>query len=188
MTPSAYVWTILFLHVGVILVVTAYYAFSAALAPRITHRARVRFAQRPWLPMLIGVGFSVPWVIAGLVLMNAPLAPAKFIGVVLSLAWVLLGLIGGAGIAQHIGAPHMNPAREAHLQPSWHDSIRGGLFITLTWVLPLVGWFAMLPLTLATGVGCLFLGLLPMKIEPQRIEPQRHRDTEREIVMAPVAT
>jgi hypothetical protein len=158
MTPTALVWTFFFVHIGVILVATAYYTFSAALAPRVTHRARVRFAQRPWLPILIGLGASLPWVIAGLVLMNAPLAPVKFAGVVVSLLWVLLGLVGGAGLAQHIGAPH------AHItnQPAWTDSVRGGLFITLTWILPLVGWFLMLPLTLATGVGCLILAMFPV--------------------------
>ena len=38
---------------------------------------------------------------------------------------------------------------------------RGGLLLTLTWILPLVGWLIVLPLSLCTGVGCLILGLFP---------------------------
>ena len=107
MTPTAYVFTIFFIHLGIVLVATSYFAFSAALAPRITHRARVRFAMRPWLPILIGVSISVPWVVIGLVLLNNPIAGLKFAGAVMTSAWVLLGLIGGAGVAQHIGRPRV---------------------------------------------------------------------------------
>lgn len=161
MTPSATVWTIFFLHIGIVLVATSYFAFSAALAPRITHRARVRFAMRPWLPILIGLGISLPWVVVALVLLQQPIAGLKFVGAVALSLWVLLGLVGGAGVAQHIGRPPHNG--DVYAPAALTDSIRGGLFITLTWVLPLIGWFAMLPLTLATGVGCLLLGLLPMR-------------------------
>lgn len=161
MTPSATVWTIFFLHIGIVLVATSYFAFSAALAPRITHRARVRFAMRPWLPILIGLGISLPWVVVALVLLQQPIAGLKFVGAVALSLWVLLGLVGGAGMAQHIGRPPHNG--DVYAPAALTDSIRGGLFITLTWVLPLIGWFAMLPLTLATGVGCLLLGLFPMR-------------------------
>lgn len=179
MTPSATVWTIFFIHIGVVLVATSYYAFSAALAPRITQRARIRFGQRPWLPLLIGVGVSLPWVIVAILALQQPVAGVKFVGAVALSIWILLGLIGGAGIAQHIGrAPQSGDGSAAS---TWTDCIRGGLFITLTWVLPLVGWFAMLPLTLATGIGCLILGLFPM-----RNEPQRPHAPERAMVAAPV--
>jgi hypothetical protein len=158
MTPTATVTTILFVHVGIILVVSAYYALSAALAPRITERGRIRFANRPWLPALIGLFISVPWVVASLVLMQTPAAPLKFVGALLGCLWILGGLIGGASIAQHVGRASV-PSGSA----SWVHSVRGGLFITLTWVLPLVGWLGMLPLTLATGLGCLLMGLFPMR-------------------------
>ena len=46
---------------------------------------------------------------------------------------------------------------------TWQNSVRGGLFISLTWVLPVVGWLGMLPLTLAAGLGCLILGFVPLR-------------------------
>ncbi|MBT8486633.1 MAG: hypothetical protein HKO59_14830 [Phycisphaerales bacterium] len=157
MTTSAVVYSFLFIHIGVILVITAYYAVGSLLAPALTERARTRFAARPWLPVLVGLGVSVPWVLAAIVLLNLPAAPAKFAGAVLGCGWVLCGLIGGAAIAQQVGrggGPAPLP---------WVAAVRGGLLITLTWVLPLVGWLGMLPLSLATGVGCLILGIAPMR-------------------------
>ncbi len=156
MTTSAAVYTFLFIHIGVILVVTAYFTVGAAVAPTLTRRARHRFAQRPWLPAIIGLVISAPWVAAALVLLNMPSGAFKFAGAVAGCTWVLAGLIGGAGIAQHIGRGRDGTAE-------WIQTVRGGLFISLTWILPLVGWLGVLPLTLATGVGCLVLGLFPVQ-------------------------
>lgn len=160
MTTDAVVLSFLFIHLGVILVVTAYFTLGAALAPGLTERARVRFAKRPWLPLLLGTAVSVPWVVASLVLLNIQSSPIKFAGAVLGCLWLLVGLIGGSAMAQHVG----RAGSEA--PPSWVHTVRGGLLISLTWVLPLVGWLIMLPLTLATGVGCLLLGLVPMRPRP----------------------
>ena len=156
MTTSAAVYTFLFIHIGVILVVTAYFAVGAAVAPTLTSRARHRFAQRPWLPAVIGLVISVPWIVAALVLLNLPSGAFKFAGAFAGCSWILAGLVGGAGIAQHIGRGRDGTAE-------WIQTVRGGLFISLTWILPLVGWLGILPLTLATGVGCLVLGLFPVQ-------------------------
>ncbi|MHC4218560.1 MAG: hypothetical protein ACYSU7_08920 [Planctomycetota bacterium] len=156
MTTSAVVYTFLFIHIGVILVVTAYFTLGAALAPRLTERGRARFARRPWLPTLIGLVVSGPWVFAAIACLNIEIGAVKFGGAVLGCLWILLGLIGGAGIAQHVGRG------TGDAPVSWIQTVRGGLFITLTWILPLVGWLVVLPLTLAAGVGCLLVGLVPL--------------------------
>ena len=103
MTTSAVVYTFLFVHIGVIVVATAYFAVGSALAPAMTERGRIRFARRPWLPTLIGVIVSVPWIVVALVLLNLEAGPLKFAGATLGCLWLLAGLFGGASIAQHVG-------------------------------------------------------------------------------------
>lgn len=153
MTTHAVVYTWLFIHIGVILVVTSYFTLGAALAPELTNRARRQFAARPWLPIIIGLAISVPWMLTAIVLLQQSPAAAKFVGAVLGCLWILSGLIGGAGIAQHVGGGDNESNRV-----SWVQTFRGGLLISLTWVLPLVGWLVMLPLTMSAGIGCLVLG------------------------------
>jgi hypothetical protein len=153
MTTSAVVQTFLFIHIGVILVAIAYYLFSAAIAPGMVARSRTSFARKPIKPILLGAAISVPWVVIALMMMGAPLAPLKFLGVVLISLWVLLGLIGGAGVAQHIGG------HDATAASPWTQTARGGLIISLTWILPFIGWLGMLPLTLATGIGCMSMAM-----------------------------
>lgn len=149
MTTSAAIQMYLFIHLGVILVVTAYYTVSAALAPQLAERSRTRFAQHPWSTLFIGLAVSIPWVVVAMVTLNASNGLAKFVGGILLALWILAALVGGAGVAQHIGANASSNSND------WTQTVRGGLLMTLTWVLPVVGWFGMLPLTLITGVGCL---------------------------------
>jgi len=152
MTTSAVVQMFFYLHLGLILVATAYYAVSAAVAPRLARRSRDRFARRPWSPIIVGLLISTPWVFVAMVMLNANLPGVKLVGATLGILWVLCGLMGGAGIAQHIGGGSVESA-------SWVQTLRGGLLISLTWILPLVGWLVVLPLTLAAGVGCMVQGI-----------------------------
>jgi hypothetical protein len=164
MTTSATVQMFLFIHLGVILVVTAYYTASAALAPGLAERSRARFALNPWKTMILGLVVSVPWIALSLVMLNGASGGVKFFGSVLMGLWVFVGLIGGAGVAQHVGRSDNTS------NTNWSQTARGGLLITLTWVLPLVGWLGVLPLTLATGIGCVTRDLFSSKTKPQPID------------------
>ncbi|MCA9286821.1 MAG: hypothetical protein KDA22_16470 [Phycisphaerales bacterium] len=150
MITTAHVYTWLFIHLGVFLVAAAYYAVGAAVLPRLTARSEARFARRPWLPALVGVAVSVPWVVIGIALLPGG-GPKALVGAILLGLWMVAGLVGGAGMAQHIGRLGSAPT-------GWCTVARGGLLIALTWALPIVGWVVMLPLSLATGLGCLVLG------------------------------
>lgn len=149
MITTAHVYTALFIHLGVILVVTAYYTVGAAMLPGLARRSAERIARQPLRTALIGLAISAPWMIVALMLMAVG-GPIGLIGVIMALTWVLLGLVGGAGIAEHIG-------RFGSDATGWRCVARGGLFVALTWILPLIGWFVVLPVTLASGVGCVVL-------------------------------
>ncbi len=150
MLTTANVWVAVFVHVGVILAAMAYFSVGAAMLPNITQRGAQRLAARPVRTVLIGLALSVPWVVASIVLLQLG-GPLASLGALIGLTWILLGLLGGAAVAQHVG----------QRGDGWQRVARGGGFIALTWVLPLIGWFFMLPLTLATGVACLVVGWRP---------------------------
>ena len=160
MTTSAVVYTFLFVHIRLVLVVTAYCTLGATLAPVLIQRSRVRCAHRPWLPIVLGMVISVPWVVVALVLLDLPAAPLKFAGAALAGLWVLCGLIGDAGSRNTL-----DPAVRSTRRPGCTASD----CVSLTWILPLDGWLVMLPLTLAARVGCLAMGLLP--VQPRRVQP-----------------
>ncbi|MFO0873937.1 MAG: hypothetical protein U0575_08205 [Phycisphaerales bacterium] len=149
MITTAHVYTTLFIHLGVILVVTAYYTVGAAMLPSLTRGSAERMAQRPLRVALVGLAISAPWMAAAIALMALG-GPLGLAGVIMALLWVLVGLVGGAGIAEHVG-------RFGGDATGWRCVARGGFFVALTWVMPLIGWFVVLPATLAAGIGCVAL-------------------------------
>lgn len=153
MTTSAVVQTFLFIHLGVLLVIPAYVSLGAALAPSFTLAGARRFASSPWKALGTGLALSAPWVGAVLFLLNRDAGSLKFVGAVAGCLWVVCGLFGGAGAALHIGRGGNGASAP------WVQSARGGALVALTWFLPLAGWFGMLPLSLATGIGCGFWAL-----------------------------
>ena len=149
MLNSAVVSAWLWVHFGVLLALVGYAACGHALFPRLVEDGRVRLELRPVRTLLVGLAISLPWVGLGIALANAPNGALKFAGVLLGLAWLSLALVGVSSIALRIGAR----GEAAHAR--WTDVARGAGFVGFTWMLPILGWFVVLPLTLACGVGCL---------------------------------
>ena len=70
------------------------------------------------------------------------------IAVVLVLGLVLLwGILGLSGLAAKLGARLWPEA------PSWRQSRNGGLVLVCSALLPVVGWFFILPVIAVTGMG-----------------------------------
>ncbi|MDZ4829719.1 MAG: hypothetical protein SGJ09_05910 [Phycisphaerae bacterium] len=153
MLNSAVVSAWLWIHVGVLLVVVAYAACGSAFLPTASERGREILARSPIRTLLIGLAMTVPIMLVAIVLMNLPNGAVKLVGTVMAVSWLMIGLVGLAPLALHVGARgDAGPIRSTTV-------MRGGALIALTWMLPVVGWFVALPLTLACGAGCLLLSL-----------------------------
>ena len=63
---------------------------------------------------------------------------------------VLSGLAGSSGLAAQIGAGLASPADQSQ---SWRRVLRGGIVLGLTFILPIAGWFLILPISLIMGCG-----------------------------------
>jgi hypothetical protein len=149
MLNSAVVSAWLWVHVGVLLVVMGYAICGHAMFPRFVETGRRRLDERPLRTLFVGLAISLPWVGVAIALANAPNGALKFVGALLGLAWIALALVGTASIALRVGT------RGETAPPRWTTVARGAGFVALTWMLPILGWFVVLPLTLACGVGCL---------------------------------
>lgn len=153
MLNSAVVSAWLYVHVGVLLVVIAYATCSQALLGGIAERGRERVARAPLATLLVGLAISVPAFVGAIVLMDRPNGVVKLVGAAMAVSWVMVALLGLAPLATHVGSRgEAGPAR-------WTTVARGAALIALTWMLPIVGWFVALPLSLAFGTGCLVLSL-----------------------------
>lgn len=144
------VFKILFLILGTLIVVVSYWLLFEALFPRLVDRARTQYDRKPFKTLLLGLAITIPVTILGIALVSAPAAPAKLLGFVCLSGLTLLGLLGSAGLSRKIGL-HLPSSVDAD-QP-WRCVLRGGTILSITFVLPFIGWFFVLPVTLVSGVG-----------------------------------
>jgi hypothetical protein len=146
-------WTLIIL--GTYAVLVAYWIGAYALFPARVERCRAVYGSRPVAATLVGLLIVLPALFLGIGLAKAlphPVVQTPVIGALLAL--LLVCLVGSAGFALRIGSGMNSPLDE--LQP-WRRSLRGGLVLGLVFVLPFLGWFVLLPWTLASGLGAFVL-------------------------------
>src|SRR5258705_13372327 len=157
------------LIMGTYVVFISYWLASQGLFPDFVDRSRQRIKRAPFQQFLLGLALTVPAAAGGIALLNAPSPAFKFPGAALLMILVLSGLIGSAGLAAQIGAGLASPADQTQ---AWRRVLRGGSVLGLTFILPLVGWFLILPVSLIMGVGAT---LRSMRRSRPQLEPTLDR-------------
>jgi len=146
-------WTLLIL--GTYVVFVAYWVGAYALFPTRVERCRAVYGARPVAATLVGLLILLPALVLGIGVSKA--LPHPLVQTPVSAGLLVLGLVcmvGSAGLVLRIGAGLASPVDAA--QP-WRRSLRGGLVLGLAFVMPLLGWFVLLPWTLASGMGAFVL-------------------------------
>jgi hypothetical protein len=141
--------------VGILTVYVTYWLVAQALFPAIVDRARQHYSK-PVKITLIGLVAALFPVLIGVAISNLPNPLLKLFGVTLMVIPSLLGLVGSAGLALRIGAGLPTPADE---QQPWRRVLRGGILLSLTFLLPFVGWIVLTIWTLVSGFGAFVLSV-----------------------------
>jgi hypothetical protein len=155
------VFTFLFIILGFVIAFVSYWLLSAGLFPHLVERAAERLGATPVKATLLGAIVTAPLVITGLVVSNkAPNGGLKLAGLVIALIPLLLGLLGSAGIALRIG---IGLRSSCDAVDPWRRVLRGSVVLGLSFILPVIGWFGVLPLTLVSGFGAFLLAAFSRK-------------------------
>lgn len=144
------VFKIVFLILGTLIVFVSYWLASTALFPALTNAARRKYQTHPLRMTFLGIAVVAPSALLGAVLLQSPNPVIKLTGAAVVSLLVLLGLIGSTGLSQRIG---YGLSALADDQQPWRRVLRGGSVLALTFVLPVIGWFLVLPWALVSGVG-----------------------------------
>ena len=145
------VWKIVFLILGTQAVMVSYWLLAAALFPGALGRSRAGYDERSGRLTAIGLVVTLPTLVVGGALLARQNDNANFqLGAILVSAPVALGLAGSAGLCDRIGA---GLPGEADARLPWRRVLRGGIVLSFAFVLPVLGWFVLLPWTLISGVG-----------------------------------
>ncbi|MBX3176388.1 MAG: hypothetical protein KF886_03430 [Candidatus Hydrogenedentes bacterium] len=144
------VFKILFLILGMLLCTTCHWLLFGALFPGAVARVQGMAVTRPVRALLTGALAGVPALLLGLGLAAQGAGPLKLAGVLILSGLVLLALFGATGIVRRVGQglSEGGPARA-----SGAVVLRGGAVVSTACVLPVAGWFVLLPAILIVGLG-----------------------------------
>jgi hypothetical protein len=147
----------LLLVLAAVAVFISYWLASSALMPALVSQAREAYSTSPIRITLLGVLVGLPPALFGLALLKtAPEGGAKLVGAVIVSVPLLLALVGSAGLSERIGRGliHADDTRSP-----WRRSLRGAVVLSLTFILPFIGWFVVMPLALFSGLGATLVAL-----------------------------
>ncbi|HUM14012.1 MAG TPA: hypothetical protein VLT82_23890 [Myxococcaceae bacterium] len=139
---------------GAYLALNAYWLAAVALFRPAVERAHGTYATRPLAATLAGLGALLPVGGVFVVFARAAHPGVKLVTGAILMVPLLLALVGSAGLADRIGAGL--PSGVDRQQP-WRRVLRGGAVLALLFVVPVLGWFLVFPLTLASGLGAMLL-------------------------------
>ena len=149
--------SIFFVILGMLLAFSGLWLLCRGLWPEAVAAAADRCGKRLWSSFLVGLPITIAMVVVTTILFNV-LGP---VGKIASLGFVCLYMLqahtGVSGLATSIGRRLAAPNDE---QRPWRATLRGGVVLELAFLLPLLGWFVILPASIIIGSGVANLGLL----------------------------
>ncbi|MDA0813981.1 MAG: hypothetical protein O3C21_16525, partial [Verrucomicrobia bacterium] len=143
----ATVLALTFTIAGMLAVLTSIWLMIASLFPRFIRQAQSHCAK-PGKSLLIGLAVGlVPFIIG--FLLSQPV-PGRVLGWPIMFVVLSGTLAGTAALATRIG--NGMPSQCDRTDP-WRRSLRGGIVLSLSFLLPFIGWFIWMPLALVSGAG-----------------------------------
>lgn len=131
----------------------------AVLFPGAVARARHRAEARPGLSVGLGALYAFASAIAGSAFLKAPAPPLRGGAILVFLAAATLAVLGGAGLS---GALGQRSRGSAAAPAGIRDMLRGALLLESAALLPLVGWFVVLPAAILLALGAGIMTILPL--------------------------
>ena len=110
-----------------------------------------------WSSFIAGLPIAIVMVVLTKTLFNVLGPVGKVAGVGVVCLYMLQAHTGVSGLATSIGHRLLSPLDQ---QRPWRSTLRGGVVLELTYLLPFLGWFVILPASIIIGSGAANLGLL----------------------------
>lgn len=166
---------------GFLLALPGLWLLCAGLWPMAVSRTTDDCRAGLLFPFLVGIPISVLAFFAAAFASNG-LGPASgFVSIAIVCFYVLFASVGITGLTTSIGNRLPSPA---DIERPWKATIRGSIVLELAFLLPLLGWFLLLPSALIIGSGAalrsLIKGMRKPKPAPQEAAFEGSRELNKE--------
>src|SRR5262245_11736803 len=150
---------IFFVILGLLLAFPGLWILCRGLWPHAVAKAAAVCGKGLIKPFLAGIPLTVVMIFAAAVLGN--LGPAGKIAAVATVClYLMIANCGVAGLVTIVGERLEEPAGNFASQKPWRATLRGSIVLGLASLLPILGWFVILPVAMITGCGANLLSLL----------------------------
>lgn len=133
---------------GFVIALPALWLLARALWPAMAERNRAVAAKGIFKSFLVGLAPSIGGI--ALMVTVAKIPKMGVLAVLIGGVFIAWGLLGAGGIASLIGE-RLWP--ELGASEPWRQTLRGGIVLMCCALLPVVGWFVLLPLFAIVGWG-----------------------------------
>ena len=148
--------SIFFVIVGVLLAFAGLWLLCRGLWPEAVEAAAQRCAKRIWPYFLAGIPLTLVMIILTRALFL--LGPVgKLLAVAVVCCYMLQAHTGVSGLVTAIGRRLPSPLDQ---HSPWRATLRGGIALELTYLLPILGWFIVLPASIIIGTGAVNVALI----------------------------
>jgi hypothetical protein len=135
--------------IGFLLSLQGLWMLSRALWPTRVQNASFRVHRNGIASFFLGLVIIVAVIVAAGSAAKLG-APGQFFAFALGSAFVVYANVGVAGLATHIGRRLPSPS---DTDRPWRATVRGGVALELAYLVPIVGWLGLLPISLILGAG-----------------------------------
>jgi hypothetical protein len=144
---------IFFVFLGMLLAFPGLWLSCRGLWPSSVNAMSLRCERRIWPSFLVGILTTTVMVFISILMLKLPGPIGKIATIGFVSLFVLHASLGVSGIATTIGKRLRSPSESSG---SWRSTLLGGVALELAYLLPILGWFVILPSSLIIGSGLAF--------------------------------
>ena len=148
---------IFFVILGLLLAFPGLWLLCRGLWPNVVAGAANRCRKGLIKPILIGAPLSAALIVFAIIVAKLPGGVGGIVSAAIICAFAMISNAGVAGFATCIGERLASPADAAR---PWKATLRGGVVLELSYLMPVLGWFVILPLSIIIGCGAATLSLI----------------------------
>ncbi len=154
---------IVFVVLGFLLALPGLWLVCRALWPGVVERSRARCEARPIVSFLVGAALTLGAILVSAVVGKVAGGAGQIAAFAISSLFAMFAHTGVAGLASHLGRRLPSPADAGR---PWRETLRGGVVLELSYLVPILGWFVILPVSIVLGAGAAALAIvLPGRAE-----------------------
>ncbi|MCI0487893.1 MAG: hypothetical protein L0229_14975 [Blastocatellia bacterium] len=153
---------IFFVVLGLLLAFPSLWLLCYGLWPDASLAASAKTDKNILKPFLVGLPVTAVMLVMAAAMKNLLGGLGNIAAGVLVSIYVVYAGTGVAGLATTIG---QRLKSQSDAQQPWRATLRGSVVLALTYLLPILGWFVILPASIIVGTGAVTMSLFNLKTD-----------------------